>query len=206
MTGPEAPTGAPAGSTDQSTAVRRLDTGEAVRLTDLVEVYEELQMVLLCCERLVTDLAAEEPDQVVVEALWTLALAGYARGFAPRGDKPVVTEEDVAGMQPGTEVVDFHRLLLQLREHHTDPVTSPRERYTVGLALGADGTAEGVAITSARQPMVDDVTVRQTGAIAYALSGVVNQRIEAQQEVVLAEMQEASPADLARLEPLDVAG
>lgn len=199
MTGPETRAAG-------ATSVRRLDTGEAAKLVGLVEAFEELQMVLLCCERLVTDLAADEPDPVVVEALWTLALTAYARGFAPRGGHAVVSEEDVGRVQPGTEVVEFHRLLMQLREHHTDPVSSPRERYAVGLALGVDGTAEGVAITSARQPMVDDVTVRQTGALAYSLSGVINQRIEAQQEVVLEEMMEASPADLAGLDNLDVAG
>ncbi len=198
MTGPDAPAEAP--------AVRRLDTGEATKLIALVEVFEELQMVLVCCERLVEDLAAEEPDPVGVEAVWTLALAAYARSFAPRGESAVVTEDDVATMQPGQEVVEFHRLLLQLREHHTDPVTNPRERYAVGLALNEDGTANGIAITSARQPMVDDLTVRQTGAIAYALSGVVNQRLETQQGVVFDEMKEASPADLAKLESLDVAG
>ena len=50
------------------------------------------------------------------------------------------------------------------------------------MTQDANGAASGVAITSARQPLVDDLTVRQTGAIAYALSGLVNERIEAQQQ------------------------
>ena len=65
--------------------VRRLDDPAAAALAELVEVFEDLQTVLRCCERLVTELAAEgEPDPVVVEAVWTTALLSYARCFAPR--------------------------------------------------------------------------------------------------------------------------
>ena len=62
-----------------------------------------------------------------------------------------------------------------------------------------------MAITSARQPLVDDVTVRQTGAIAYALSGLVNQRIEAQQLEVSVELESVSRTDLEKLDSLEVA-
>ena len=51
----------------------------------------------------------------------------------------------------------------------------------MGVALDHGGAADGIAITSARQPLVDDLTVRQTGAIAYGLSALVNDRIVAQQ-------------------------
>ena len=78
-------------------------------------------------------------------------------------------------------MLEWHRLLLQLRDHYADPAVNPRERFSVGVAQDAHGTPSGVAITSARQPLVDDLTVRQTGAIAYALSGLVNERIESRQ-------------------------
>ncbi|MEJ7834492.1 MAG: hypothetical protein WKF79_16380, partial [Nocardioides sp.] len=67
------------------------------------------------------------------------------------------------------------------------------------------GAPAGVAITSARQPLVDDLTVRQTGAIAYALTGRVNARIEAQQAEVFEELKTFSPEDLEKLAPLDIA-
>jgi len=47
--------------------------------------------------------------------------------------------------------------------------------------------------------------VRQTGAVAYALSGLVNERIELRQKEVFDELASWSKADLDRLDPLDVA-
>ena len=69
------------------------------------------------------------------------------------------------------------------------------------MAQDEDGTASGVAITSARQPLVDDLTVRQTGAIAYALSGLVNERIEAEQQQVFDDLLTRSKEDLDRAGP-----
>lgn len=62
-----------------------------------------------------------------------------------------------------------------------------------------------MAITSARQPLVDELTVRQSGAIAHALSGLVNLRIEAQQLVLFEELKEATRADPDRLETVELA-
>ena len=76
-------------------------------------------------------------------------------------------------------MLEWHKVLLELRDHYADPAVNPRERFTVGVTQDASGPPSGVAITSVRQPLVDDLTVRQTGAIAYALSGLVDGRIEA---------------------------
>ena len=62
-----------------------------------------------------------------------------------------------------------------------------------------------MAITSTRQPLVDDLTVRQTGAIAFALTGLVNDRIEAQQQKVFHQLKNVSKADLEKLEEVAVA-
>jgi hypothetical protein len=82
---------------------------------------------------------------------------------------------------------------------------NPRERFSVGVAQDADGAAKGVAVTSIRQPLVDELTVRQLGGIVYALSEVVNARIAARQAELFTEVQDVSPADLARLTVLDLA-
>ena len=86
-------------------------------------------------------------------------------------------------------MVEWHRLLLQLRNHYADPAVNPRERFSVGVAQDPNGPASGIAITSARQPLVDDLTVRQTGAIAYALSGLVDERIELRQKEVFDDLE-----------------
>ncbi|MEJ7833694.1 MAG: hypothetical protein WKF79_12320, partial [Nocardioides sp.] len=142
----------------QPPVVRRLDTARAASLVDLVETFEDLQMVLRCCERLVADLAVEngEPDAVLVEAVWTMALLSYSRCFSEGGTGAVLTEEDLTETQPSGEVLEWHKLLLQLRDHYADPAANPRERFSVGVTQESDGAPAGVAITSARQPLVDD--------------------------------------------------
>lgn len=187
--------------------MRRLDDPAADTLVRLVEVFEDLQTVLRCCERLVSDLEAEgEPDAVLVEAVWTTALLSYARCFSTSGSGATVTEDDVKGTHSNTdEVLKWHRLLLHLRDHYADEVVNPRERFSVGVTQNADGTASGVAITSAQQPLVDALTVRQTGAIAYALSGVVNSRIEERQQQVFDGVRSRSKAELDELETVEVA-
>ncbi len=186
--------------------VRRLEGESAQLLGDLVETFEELQTVLRCCERLVAEIAGRpRPDEVVVEGVWTMALLSYARSFSTRSSGATLTREDLTTAQPETDVLKWHDVLLQLREHQSDPVTSPREQFTIAVTQDDDGAASGVAVTSARQPLVDELTVRQTGAIAYSLSELVNQRIEAQQLVVFEELKEATRADLEKLEQVDLA-
>lgn len=188
-----------------SPVVRRLDDASSGVLAGLVETFEELQMVLRCCERLVTELAAAYgPDGVVVEAVWTMALLSYARCFAGGQGGVSLSAEDLTTVQPEGDVLEWHQVLLELREHYADPTANPRERFSVGVTQGEDGAASGVAITSARQPLVDDLTVRQTGAIAYSLSALVNERIEKRQETVFEELKNMPKAELDELELLDV--
>jgi len=214
------PTGPPA-------ELRRLDTPSAARLVDLAAAFEDLQTALRCCERLVSELAAteSEPDDVLIEAVWTTALLSYARCFSAGETGAALTEDDlstaVAGGQPDTgsgtesgtasgsgssaQVLDWHRVLLQLRAHYADATVNPREQFSVGIAQNTDGAADGIAITSARQPLVDDLTVRQTGAIAYTLSGLVNERITAQQAQVFTELKDTPASELNALDLLEVA-
>ncbi len=159
-------------------------------------------MVLQCCERLVTALAGQQ-DDVTVESLWTTAMLSYARAFAPDRSSSL-TETDLAATGLEGDLVEWHQMLLRLRDHHADPAINPREIFSVGVAQDESGSASGVAITSARQPCVDDLTVRQTGAIAYALSQLVNERIEARQKEVLAGLEGVSRDDLDKLVLLDV--
>jgi hypothetical protein len=165
---------------------------------------DDLQVVLRCCERLLTELGADEPDDLVVEALWTTALLSYGRCFHDAGRGMVLTEDDVGGTSLQGDVVGWHKVLRRLRKHYAAPVANPRERFSVGVAQDPSGAASGVAITSARQPMLDDVTVRQTGALAYELTRVVQRRMDDQQERVLAAAKSMATRDLNALPPVDV--
>jgi hypothetical protein len=172
--------------------VSTLATPAAAALAELTATFEELQTVLGCCERLIGPPA---PDEVVAEALWTTALLSYARCFA--GERLSVA--DVTGTGLEGEVGDWHGLLLRLRDHYADPVVDPRERFTVGVSRNTDGSAAGIAVTSVRQPRPDEVTVRQTGALAYALLRLVDTRITAAQQTLFTAAAAMPSAALDRL-------
>lgn len=212
--------------------LRRLNSGSASALADLNARFEDLQTVLRCCERLMTELAAGsgEPDEspegaeaaakpgkpgdaeappgehreVVIEAVWTVALLSYARCFAAGQPGTALAEADLTAAKLSDDVLDWHKVLLQLRDHYADPVVNPRERFSVVVTQDPSGSASGIGITSARQPLVDELTVRQTGAIAYALSRLVNDRIGAMQAVVFGELEDMPKAELDKLDRLEV--
>jgi hypothetical protein len=187
------------------TAVRTLSTPAAAALADLAATFEELQTVLGCCERLVAGLAAPAQDEVVIESLWTTTLLSYGRCFAPGPRGMGLTAEDVKATALEGAVEDWHDLLLRMREHFADPATDPRERFSVGVSRNSDGTAAGIAVTSVRQPLVDETTVRQTGALAYALLRLVNDRIGTQQQLVFDAAGTMTALQLDRLPEVEVA-
>jgi hypothetical protein len=186
---------------DLPAAVRRLESPAAADLSHLAEVFEDLQTVLRCCEQLVTALRVPAPDPALVEALWTTALLSYARCFAAGA----LEEADVSTAQPEGEVLDWHRVVLRLRDHYADPVTNPRERFAVGVAQDSSGRPDGVALTSTRQPLVDEVTVRQTGAVCYALSGLVDARMSVGQAALFDEVRDVTAEDLEALARVELA-
>lgn len=183
--------------------VRRIGSPAAAALADLAAVFEDLQTVLLSCERLVTQLNAPEPDPVTVEALWTTALLSYTRCFAPGERGMGLTEADVEGLGLEGEVLGWHRMLRTLRKHYSDPATNPRETFEVGVAV-TDGVPQGVAITSTRQALPDTVSVHQTGAIAYQLSRLVDQRIAEHQGTVLEGARTLAPSELETLDEVEL--
>lgn len=191
-------------SATRPTTVRLLETPAARALADLTSMADDLQVVLRCCERLLAELGADRPDDLVVEALWTTALLSYGRCFHDAGRGMVLTEDDLRATSLQGDVVGWHKVLRQLRKHYAAPVVNPRERFSVGVAQDGSGAASGVAITSARQPMLDDVTVRQTGALAYELTLVVERRIGEQQERVLTAAKGMATQELNDLPLVDV--
>jgi len=187
MTGPEQADGPEQEAAPPPTppsVVRQLRSPAALALADLAAVFEDLQTVLRCCERLVVETSAPGPDELALEAYWTTAVLSYARCFAP-GERGVgLTEDDLTATGLEGDVLGWHGVLMALRDRYADRAVNPRETFSVGAAQGASGHADGIAVTSARQPTLDEVTVRQTGAVSYALTKLVDERITAQQGVV----------------------
>ena len=185
--------------------LRALGGPTPAAMADLTARFEELETVLLCCDRLVAELQSPRTDPVVVEAVWTTILLSYGRCFATGSTGSALTEDDLTAIEENSEILGWHKVLLQLRDHYTDRDTNPRERFSVGVALAEDGSADGVGITSVRQPLVDDVTVRQTGKVAYALRQVLDERITAAQGRVFTQVKGMSSSTLARLPVIPVA-
>ncbi|WP_284749704.1 hypothetical protein [Amycolatopsis sp. RTGN1] len=191
-------------STTTPTSARQLTTPGALGLADLVAIFDDLQFTLKCCERLVTELAHPRVDAVLVEALWVSALNSYARCFRT-GDRGMgLTVEDVKATEVPGEVAEWHALLGRIRDFSIDGPVNPRETYSVGVSQSPAGEASGVVITSAVRPLVDDVTVRQTGRLAFELSRLVDERIKEHQGKVFEAASKLTSAQLAALPAIEV--
>ena len=150
--------------------VRRLRLGRGgQRWRTCVEIFEDLQTVLRLL-RAAGDRAGGAPtpeSDPVVEAVWTTALLSYARCFAPRATGAALTEDDLTAAQPETATC-----WSGTRCCCGCATTTPTRASTRGSGSPSawrrtrTAAPSGVAITSVRQPLVDDLTVRQTGAIA----------------------------------------
>jgi hypothetical protein len=186
-------------------AARELTSPAARRLADLAAVFDDLQFVLGCCERLLRELTRDdEPDPVVVEALWAAALNAYARCFR-RGERTAgLSADDLAETGLQGELVPFHEMLGKLRNFLVAKAANPREAFSVGVSLTADGPAEGIVVTSVSHPQVDEATVRQAGRICFELGQLVDRRIQEQQKAVFAEVKDLPAERLNQLEPLAV--
>lgn len=170
--------------TQTPTVVRQLSTPESTELASLASIFEDLQFVLKCCEELVARLARPTEDDVVSHALWSAALIAYVRCFSLDKKRYGLTEKDLAETGLKGEVVQWHSMLRELRDHLTSTTTNPRERFVIGAAQDTEGRAEGIAIVSSPLSPVEELAVRQTGRLALELSKVVDARMgEAQRAV-----------------------
>ncbi|WP_020498628.1 hypothetical protein [Sciscionella marina] len=186
------------------TSVRELNTPAALELAELTAVLDDLHTVLRCCERLLADLARQEPDDLVIEALWSTALLSYNRCFTTDVRSAALTEADLEATSLRGEVTEWHAVLGKLCEHYTNPAANPRERFSVGAARDEHGAASGIAITSIPQPRLDETTVQQTGALAYQLTQQVERRIAERQAQVHAATAALTSAELDQLPRIDL--
>ena len=184
-----------------------LDMPAAQVLADQAGIIQDLQFVMDCCKRLLTELsvAEEERDAVVPQALWSAALVAYVRCFS-RGKRFGLTTEDVSDLPLHGAVMKFHKWVLAERNKLTAHPANPLESAKVGAALSPPGRGdrrvEGIAIFSASRVLIDDVGVRQLGGLASELAKQTAERAQEQQDSVLAEAQQQNIATLYKLPPL----
>ena len=192
-------------STTTPRSARQLSTPGALGLADLVALFDDLQFTLECCERLVAELARPRVDAVLVEALWVSTLNCYARCFRTSDRGLHLTVDDVKATGVQGEVAEWHALLGGIRDFSIDGPVNPREAYSVGVSQSSTGEASGVVITSSPRPLVDEVTVKQTGRLAFELSRLVDERIKEHQQKVFAAASKLTSAQLAALPEIEVA-
>jgi len=185
-----------------------LDTPSAHVLADQASTIQDLQFVMDCCKRLLTELAKpeEERDPVVPQALWSSALVAYARCFGKGGRSGLATE-DVRNLPLQGAVMKFHKWVIEERNKLTAHPANPFDGAKVGAALSPPGQAEqrveGVAIFSANRVLIDAIGVRQLGGLASELAKQTAEKAQKQQDLVLADAQQLNIDRLSKLPPLN---
>jgi hypothetical protein len=184
-----------------------LDLPSAQVLADQASIISDLQFVMGCCKRLLSELVTpeEERDPVVPQALWSAALVAYARCFG-KGRRFGLTAEDIQALPLRGEVMKYHKWVIAERGRLTTHSANPFEAAKVGAALAPAGQAaqrvRGVAIFATSHVLVDDAGVRQLGGLASELAKQTAEKAKHQQDAVLADAQQLSTAALDKLPQL----
>ena len=199
--------GTDATSPDEQLLTVALDLPSAQVLADQAATIQDLQFVMDCCKRLLTELgtAEEERDPVLPQALWSSALVAYARCFG-KGRRFGLSTEDVQSLPLHGAVMKFHKWVIEERNKLTNRPADPFEAAKVGAALSssekAERRVEGIAIFSAGHVLVDVIGVRQLGGLASELAKQTADKAQEQQDSVLADAQQLNIDSLYRLPPL----
>ena len=184
-----------------------LDLPSARVLAGQASVIQDLQFVMDCCKRLLTELARPEEDRdgVVPQALWSSALVAYARCFG-RGRRFGLSADDVKNLPLHGAVMKFHKWVIEERNKLAARPADPFEAAKIGAALsppgGTERRVEGIAIFSAGHVLVDVIGVRQLGGLASELAKQTAGKAEEQQDSVLADAQQLNMDSLYALPPL----
>jgi hypothetical protein len=184
-----------------------LDMPSAHVLADQASTIQELQFVMDCCKRLLTELAKpeDERDQVLPLALWSSAVLAYGRCFS-KGKRFALANDDVRNLPLHGAVMKFHTWVLEERDKLAARAPNPAEGAKVGAALSPpeqkDRRVEGIVIFASSHEVVDDIGVRQLGGLASELAKQTSEKAQEQQDVVLKDAQQLNLDSLYRLPPI----
>ncbi|HEY1643528.1 MAG TPA: hypothetical protein VGG35_22870 [Streptosporangiaceae bacterium] len=171
-----------------------LDSPEACLLADQAGIIGDLQFVMDCCKRLLSELARPEDEQepVIPQALWSAALVAYARCFG-EGKRYGLTSDDIRSLPLQGEVLKYHKWVIEQRNqvtrHPADPFDAARVGATLSPPDARPRKVAGIAIMTMSHVLVDDMGVRQLGALASELARQTAEKAKPQQDVVLADTQ-----------------
>lgn len=193
--------------TDADTLTVGLELPSAQLLADQIATIKDLQFVMECCKRLLSELvkAEEEQDEVIAPALWSAALTAYDRCFA-KGKKFGLTADDVKALPLEGQVVKFHEWVVNERNILGRHPTNPFDEARVGAVLSdpdqADREVRGVTVLTASHILVDGAGVRQLGALASELAKQTAEKAQKQEGAVAADAQQLGLDKLYTMTPL----
>jgi len=190
-----------------------LDLPSAQLLADQISTIQDLQFVMECCKRLLSELVTpeDERDPVVPQALWSAALTAYGRCFAV-GKRFGLTADDVRGLPLEGQVMKFHNWIVEERNQLARHPADPFDVAKVGTVLSAPGLSgraaerqlEGITVLSASHILVDGAGVRQLGALASELAKQTAGKAQEQERAVLGDARRLGLDTLYTLPPLPV--
>jgi hypothetical protein len=186
-----------------------LELPSAQLLADQIATIKDLQFVMECCKRLLSELVKpeEEQDPVAPQALWSAALTAYDRSFA-RGKKFGLTTDDVKALPLEGQVVKFHEWVVNERNVIGRHPTNPFDEARVGAVLSdpnrGDREVRGITVLTASHILVDGAGVRQLGALASELAKQTAEKAQKQENTVLADTQQLGLDKLYTMTPLPV--
>src|SRR6201996_6573818 len=184
-----------------------LELPSAQLLADQIATITDLQFVMECCKRLLSELVKpeEEQDPVVPQALWSAALTAYDRSFA-RGKKFGLTVDDVKALPLEGQVVKFHEWVVNERDVIGRPPPNPFDEARVGAVLSdprrGDREVRGITVLTTSHILVDGAGVRQLGALAAELAKQTAEKAQKQENAVLADAQQLGLDKLYTMTPL----
>ena len=184
-----------------------LDVPSAHVLADQASIIQDLQFVMDCCKRLLTELAKPEEDRdpLMPVALWSSAVLAYGRCFG-KGKRFGLVTEDVRNLPLHGAVMKFHKWVLEERDKLAAHAPNPDEAAKVGAALSPpeqkDRRVEGIVIFASSHVLIDDVGVRQLGGLASELAKQTAEKAQEQQDIVLKDAQQLNLDSLYQLPKL----
>ena len=184
-----------------------LDVPSAYILADQAAIIQDLQFVMDCCKRLLTELAKPEEDRdtILPLAIWSSAVVAYTRCFG-KGKRFGLTTDDVQKLPLHGAVMKFHKWIIEERNKLTAHSANPFEVAKVAAALSLpeekERRVEGIVIFATSHIVIDDVGVRQLGGLASELAKQTAEKAQEQQDVVLSDAQQLNMDSLYKLPPL----
>ncbi len=194
--------------TDDPSLTVALELPSAQLLADQIGTIHDLQFVMECCKRLLSELVKpdEEQDPVVPQALWSAALTAYDRAFA-KGKKFGLTVDDVKALPLEGQVVKFHEWVVDERNTLGRHPTNPFDVARVGAVLAdpeqGDREVRGITVLWASHILVDG---RRTpaGRARLRAGQADREKTQKQENTVVADTQQLGLDKLYTMTPLPV--